>query len=130
MRTTLSIDIYYCKAALSSIIMDINEQDVLCGRGGKANTHSGNVFFHQLVKKKKSSYLEAHKANKKLVAKSIVDEIRRKGGKFLKYDEHGNLADIGDVCANEKTCQALREGMKIREYEKQKIATYVSFAIF
>ena len=110
--------------------ISITDHDVLCGRGGGANRHSGNILFHQLVKKNQSAYLQAQKANKKLVAKSIVDEIRRLGGRFLKHDDNGNLFDIGDVKANDKTCQALREGMKIRDYEKEKIANYVSINIY
>ena len=106
--------------------ISITDQDVLCGRGGGANRHKGNILFHQLVKKNQNAYLKAHKANKKLLAKSIVDEIRRRGGRFLKHDDNGNLFDIGDVKANDKTCQALREGLKIRAYEKEKIANYVS----
>ena len=43
--------------------------------------------------------------------------MRQRRGNFLKCDERGHLVDVGDTRATEKTCQALRKEMKIREYE-------------
>lgn len=92
-----------------------NVNDVLCGRGGSINSHAGNEHFRQLVEKRKRVYLTARfKREKRLIASSIVSEIReldppgrflaRKGGK-----ENGYWYDIGDEKARDKTSQALRE---------------------
>ena len=94
---------------------NINDVDVICGRGGRANSHKGNVFFHEIVANHKSKYLVSSKPEKKLIAKFIVDVIRRRGGRFLKCDEPGEFIDIGDIAATEKTCQALREGLSVRK---------------
>lgn len=104
-------------------IADIKPVDVLSGRGGATNSHSGNAEFRAIVEQHKVKYLNAKKANKPAVAATIVDLIRKKGGRFLrKYtmhnshdpmlDANGNVLwyDIGDEKAREKTCQALREG--------------------
>eukprot|EP00978_Attheya_sp_CCMP212_P019858 scaffold56279_cov54-Attheya_sp.AAC.5 len=97
-----------------------NENDVLCGRGGSINTHPGNENFRELVEKRKRVYLTARfKREKRLIANSIVKEIRQMDppGRFLSKDGKTNLwGDIGDEKARDKTSQALRENApKIRE---------------
>ena len=87
----------------------------LQGRGGATNSHSGNRSFRTLVKKFQERYLKAKKRDKPSVAAEIVQEIREKGGRFLKRasttpEGHVLWVDIGDERAKEKTCQALREG--------------------
>ena len=94
-------------------IKDINENDVLCGRGGATNSHSGNRSYRKLVKKFKDKYLKAKKKQKPAVAAEVVDIIRKLDppGRFLKKDKDtGWYTDIGDARAKEKTSQALREG--------------------
>lgn len=96
-------------------VTDIQPEDVLCGRGGATNSHSGNRAFRSLVKKYQSKYLNAKKRDKPAVASIIVDEIRAKRGRFLRRADtspQGEVrwVDIGDGRAREKTCQALREG--------------------
>jgi len=95
------------------------ENDVICGRGGASNKHKGNMFFRELVAKHRQKYLASNKVEKKLIAKFIVDAIRRIGGRFLKFGQSLEFTDIGDISAMEKTCQALREGLKIRENKKK-----------
>ena len=77
------------------------ENDVLCGRGGNINSHSGNEQFRTLVEQHKRVYLTARfKREKRMIANSIVSEIRNKepSGRFLakmhKDDVH--WTDIGD----------------------------------
>mmetsp|Transcript_13533 Transcript_13533/g.23028 ORF Transcript_13533/g.23028 Transcript_13533/m.23028 type:complete len:409 (-) Transcript_13533:781-2007(-) len=92
----------------------ISQNDVLCGRGGLTNHHTGNVFFRRLVRIKQEAYLLATKREKAGVAKEIVDVIRHLSppGRFLKKDPQnpGVWVEIGDRKAREKTSQALREG--------------------
>ncbi|KAG7347758.1 hypothetical protein IV203_016463 [Nitzschia inconspicua] len=91
------------------------ENDVLCGRGGSINSHKGNEQFRNLVEKRKRVYLTARfKREKRLIASSIVTEIRgmNPSGRFLarKGDkDSGYWYDIGDEKARDKTSQALRE---------------------
>mmetsp|Transcript_27702 Transcript_27702/g.40891 ORF Transcript_27702/g.40891 Transcript_27702/m.40891 type:complete len:552 (-) Transcript_27702:181-1836(-) len=85
--------------------------DVLCGRGGYINSHPGNERFRQLVEKRKRVYLSARfKQEKRLVANSIVSDIRDNKGRFLaKNTSTGEWHDIGDEKSRDKTSQALRE---------------------
>lgn len=96
-------------------ILQIQPNDVLSGRGGATNSHSGNRAFRVLVKKYQDQYLKAKKRDKPAVASIIVQKIRDKGGRFLKRvdtppDGQVLWIDIGDERAKEKACQALREG--------------------
>jgi len=75
----------------------------------------GNEQFRELVDKRKRVYLTARfKREKRLIASSIVAEIRSMDppGRFLarKGDKDGGVwYDIGDEKAREKASQALRE---------------------
>ena len=92
---------------------DPSPNDVLCGRGGSINSHPGNERFRTLVEKRKRVYLTARfKREKRLIASSIVSEIRGLDppGRFLQQDKKTGLwRDIGDEKARDKTSQALRE---------------------
>jgi len=95
-------------------IADPNENDVLCGRGGRINSHVGNVQFRDIINSRKKEYLA--KTTKKLekahIAAAIINDIRsmQPPGRFLKEDgKTGMWFDIGDAKAIKKTGQALRE---------------------
>lgn len=98
---------------ISGLIKEPLENDVLCGRGGSINSHGGNERFRLLVEKRKRVYLTARfKREKRLIASSIVTEIRdlNPPGRFLTRDsKSGQWQDIGDEKARDKTSQALRE---------------------
>jgi hypothetical protein len=95
-------------------IQEPNENDVLCGRGGRINAHEGNVQFREVVNANKKQYLA--KTTKKLekahIAAGLVEQIRSMNppGRFLKEDaDTGLWFDIGDAKAIKKAGQALRE---------------------
>jgi hypothetical protein len=95
-------------------IADPNENDVLCGRGGRINSHAGNVQFRDTIHSKKKEYLapSTKKLEKAHIAAGIVNDIRTMDppGRFLKEDKGTGLwFDIGDAKAIKKTGQALRE---------------------
>jgi hypothetical protein len=94
---------------------DVNHFDVLCGRGGGTNSQVGNRRFRKLVQDFQPIYLLARRKEKPLLARTIVLIIRKRGGRFLrKDDETGELIEVGDVKAEAKTSQALREGLDVR----------------
>lgn len=94
---------------------DVNGYDVLCGRGGGTNSQIGNRRFRKLVQEFQPTYLLARRKEKPLLARTIVLIIRKRGGRFLKKDEEtGELYEVGDVKAEAKTSQALREGLDVR----------------
>jgi hypothetical protein len=95
-------------------IVDPNENDVLCGRGGRINSHTGNIQFREMIASRKKDYLA--KTTKKLekahIAAKIIYDIRstEPSGRFLKEDRDTGLwFDIGDAKAIKKAGQALRE---------------------
>jgi len=95
-------------------ISDPNENDVLCGRGGRINSHAGNVQFRDTIHSKKKDYLAptTKKLEKAHIAAGIVNDIRSMDppGRFLKEEGGtGMWYDIGDAKAIKKTGQALRE---------------------
>uniref|UniRef100_A0A7S3P3Z1 DUF6824 domain-containing protein n=1 Tax=Amphora coffeiformis TaxID=265554 RepID=A0A7S3P3Z1_9STRA len=94
-------------------VMEPNDNDVLCGRGGRINAHVGNVRFRELVVARKPKYLapSTKKLEKAHIAAALVQEIRCRepSGRFLKEDPDGSWYDIGDAKAIKKVGQALRE---------------------
>ena len=130
----------------ATIITSIRSNDVLSGRGGRINSHPGNIQYRKLVERHKPIYLNPHtkKSEKQVLATNIVKEIRSMNppGRFLKEivsvlkteegeskgDKSNNTTnsgrqwvDIGDDRATQKTGQALREcGPEIRQqlYDK------------
>lgn len=98
-----------------SITSNVNNNDVLCGRGGGTNTQIGNRRFRSLVQEFQPTYLLCRRKEKPLIARTIVLIIRNRGGRFLKKDEgNGMLFEVGDEKAEAKTSQALREGLDVR----------------
>jgi hypothetical protein len=96
-------------------VKQTTDNDVLCGRGGSINSHPGNERFRMLVEKRKRVYLTARfKREKRLIASSIVAEIRALNppGRFLARDgKKANLwKEITEEKARDKTSQSLREG--------------------
>mmetsp|Transcript_2856 Transcript_2856/g.4458 ORF Transcript_2856/g.4458 Transcript_2856/m.4458 type:complete len:773 (-) Transcript_2856:288-2606(-) len=106
------------------IITKPTEHDVLLGRGGGTNNHSGNVKFRQLVNEHKLRYLAASKVDKPKVARDVVKiwrgftppgrfltrtgDVIKKGAGSVKAE--GNCwLDVGDRKAREKASQCLRE---------------------
>eukprot|EP00986_Skeletonema_menzelii_P012203 scaffold6619_cov146-Skeletonema_menzelii.AAC.9 len=66
-------------------ILNPGENDILCGRGGGTNAHSGNIKFRKLVAAHKLRYLAASKSDKPNVARDVVKEWRGMNppGRFL-----------------------------------------------
>lgn len=94
---------------------EANSFDVILGRGGGTNSQVGNRRFRKLVQDFQPTYLLARRKEKPLIARTIVLIIRKRGGRFLKKNEEtGELFEVGDVKAEAKTSQALREGLDVR----------------
>lgn len=93
-------------------ITRLRSEDVLSGRGGGTNRHPGNIHFRRIVSEAQPNYVKSRKKNKSSIARNIVQSIRNKNGRFLKFiPETGLWHDVGDKKATEKTSQALREGL-------------------
>ena len=103
----------------ADLITNLNEHDVLCGRGSGPNEREGNIKFRLLVARRKSEYLAVNPRdynNKNRIANEIVNIVRSNGGRFVKKMPRVNgggeigtyeLADEETVV--EKAKQALRQ---------------------
>lgn len=112
------------KPGAGGVIETPNENDVLSGRGGRINSHPGNVKFRELVNKHKHQYLskETKKLEKVKVADLIVQTIRKMDppGRFLKEDSSSKgWIEIGDEKARKKAGQAMREKADLTRQEIQ-----------
>jgi len=90
------------------------ENDVLCGRGGRVNTHIGNINFREIVLQFKPKYLATRckKIEKAHICAKVVTHVRDAvpAGRFLKRDgKTGLWVEVGDEKARKKAGQALRE---------------------
>ena len=102
----------------------ITVDDVLCGRGAGANTHPGNIKFRTLVAEYQNAYLSSQPLQKTHIAKSVVAEVTKNGGRFLRRANVVGLDgkrsvwyDIGYKAGREKACQALRERSSSSTFE-------------
>jgi hypothetical protein len=90
--------------------------DVLMGRGGATNNHEGNKRYRTIVSFHQAEYLAARKKDKVLFARKIVAIVKANGGRFLKQDSQQKWVEVSDKKATEKTSQALREGLDVRNH--------------
>jgi hypothetical protein len=108
---------------------EIRPHDVLFGRGGVTNNHVGNKRYRAIVAEHQHEYLHARKKDKVLIARRIVSLVHESGGRFLKRNNHGGSSDskvdgesaalwveVPDQRATEKTSQALREGLDVKNH--------------
>lgn len=88
--------------------------DVICGRGGKANTHPGNVAFREEARKLRSWYEASSKSEKFTISALLVDVVRDRGGRFLRRDpaRAGGWLEAEGSDVRKKASQSLREGRR------------------
>lgn len=96
------------------LITELNENDVLCGRGGRINSYPGNVQFRRFCRDYHSVYIsdETKKTDKIKITSTIISAIRNMSpsGRFLEEDPQQNgWFEIDDEKAKRKTGQAMRE---------------------
>lgn len=87
--------------------------DVICGRGGKANTHPGNRSFREEAGRLRAWYEASSKSEKFAISSLLVEEVLKRGGRFIKRNAGGWAEADGDD-ARKKASQALREGRRTR----------------
>jgi hypothetical protein len=86
--------------------VEIQEWDILSGRGGAGNHHRGNKRFRNIVSKIQLKYKGTTKKRvKNTLSKHIVKRVRDYGGRFLTED----YFEMTEPQAVRKTSQALRE---------------------
>ena len=90
--------------------VDVTDQDVLCGRGGRVNHHPGNAIYQQEKDRIQKKYLAAEKHEKTVISQELVDYVHARGGRFLKQEPKKDLwYEILPKEARKKASQTLRE---------------------
>jgi len=93
-----------------------HENDVLMGRGGKNNQHSGNERLRTLARTQSAKYRVSTKKGKSQISRDLVNRMRglRPPARFLKRDsDTGGWVDVGDDVAREKASQVLRDAVAL-----------------
>jgi hypothetical protein len=68
----------------SGIVTELNQNDVLLGRGEPSIINEGNIRFRKLIQSRKVEYLDTPKTKTKdLIARQVVQAISIKEGRFL-----------------------------------------------
>jgi len=95
-------------------IHQLQDQDVLCGRGGKSNHHPGNKRYRQVVSDMKRHYREqTSKTSKTDLSRRIVDYVCGYGGRFVRQEGEKYYV-LSKHDARKKTSQALRENKELK----------------
>ena len=106
-----------------SSISEPSDNDVLYGRGGRNNVHTGNKQFLDEVEKYYAAYnIAADSSQKYDITLDIVKRWRAQDppGRFLMLDEETKLwYDVGDQKARSKTSQAMRDVATKKKREMQ-----------
>jgi hypothetical protein len=84
--------------------------DVLLGRGGCSNHHSGNEDYRKHIVILQKTYKTLNREEKTQFSKDVLQWVHDRGGRFLKRDEKGSpWYLVTEVTARQKVSQALRE---------------------
>jgi hypothetical protein len=103
------------------------ENDVLLGRGGRANNHVGNKRYLKIKEDIQDEYMKANKNEKTVLSQKLVEIItKERDGRFLKLDEAAKRWYVVDnLTARKKASQTLRE-VNTAEVRAAKRAKYSS----
>jgi hypothetical protein len=104
------------------VIVKLETNDVMMGRGSCASRNVGNVRFRELIAKRKQEYLRAGRnCTKQMIAMEIVAEITRRKGRFVRQAKPEESQALGipngteawvladNAVVLEKVKQALRD---------------------
>jgi hypothetical protein len=87
-------------------------RDVLFGRGVPIQRHMGNIRMHQVVRAYRERYRHASRADKTMLVRETIREIRQGGTRFLKRVEGNDhnvfWREVGEDEVYEKISHALR----------------------
>mmetsp|Transcript_33028 Transcript_33028/g.78886 ORF Transcript_33028/g.78886 Transcript_33028/m.78886 type:complete len:402 (-) Transcript_33028:1623-2828(-) len=70
-------------------ILDLSDDDVVCGRGGAINKVRGNIRFRRLINEYRHQYMSASKIVKPMIVRHVLDRV--KPGRFLVKFSQGYL---------------------------------------
>ena len=90
--------------------MTPEKADVLCGRGNRCYYHEGNAEFRLVVAANLPTFLAAKtRKDRARVVDIILEDVSRRGGRFLKRNKLGQWYDTGLKGARDKIGHTLRD---------------------
>ena len=103
-----------------TVILDLNPNDVLLGRGTGTAVYEGNVKFRILIKEYKEKYMseDTTRHTKAVIANRVLNIIRSRGGRFVRKVKEEKARGVANrevyheaevEVALEKCKQALRQ---------------------
>jgi len=94
----------------NKVYVEPETNDVLLGRGGRSNHHTGNKRYREEVQNLREWYgsIGDNKDEKTKLSQTLVDLIQANGGRFLEKDGERWYV-VPNVVARRKASQALRE---------------------
>ena len=87
------------------IIAVPKHEDVILGRGNK--NHYGNMRFREIIDSHREQYEASDKAGKTSISELIVQQVKERGGRFLKNDV-GGWTELSDAAARYKVSHRFR----------------------
>mmetsp|Transcript_18190 Transcript_18190/g.50485 ORF Transcript_18190/g.50485 Transcript_18190/m.50485 type:complete len:319 (-) Transcript_18190:482-1438(-) len=91
------------------LVENITDLDIIFGRGGQSNKHSGNAWYRDVIEKNKRKHAKLDKVGKTALSKDIVCSVYARGGRFLKVDKAtGQWYQASFNDARDKVAKALR----------------------
>jgi hypothetical protein len=104
-------------ATPTTVVLDLNPNDVLLGRGTGTAAYEGNIKFRKLIKEYKEIYtsVDTTRHMKVVIANKVLNEIRSRGGRFVRKENKGVYHEAEEEVALEKVKQALRQRHGCRE---------------
>jgi hypothetical protein len=112
--------------------VQLDDKDVIFGRGGLSYNHSGNRLFRRLVEHNRGLFESCKRpAHRNFVALSIVKSVLRSGGRFLRKADNKagggwKVVGVKDACL--KTIQALRDAsIRTKKFKAHKdLSNFIS----
>ena len=113
-----------------STSVDVQENDILCGRDKISFQHPGNKWFRSLVQSYRERYQTARMRDQKTrISNEIVAIIEKRGGRFLKFDtELGMYQALDSAGAHDKVSHALRSAKMPKKAKLQSVGSSNSIA--
>ncbi len=96
------------------MLIKLNPNDVILGRGGYNYKHPGNKAFKELAKACAPNYAKATRPMKYELSTQMVSFVMDANppGRFLRKHQHGNgYEQVESAVAREKACQSLRDAV-------------------
>ena len=95
-------------------------QDILLGRGFQIQNHAGNMRLRLRLEELYEKYEGLGKWQKRDLANEVIDEVKQRGGRFLKH-ENGIWTEVDGKIALKKVAAGFRtlRGLKLESHSSK-----------